>query len=83
MLTGLKVSSLVCNCVFYRPLHNANWRPHRTEMQELNMQTDRARRVNEKNGAICLVIMLIPRVMVFKVSKITHSLYFLLRATKN
>ena len=52
-------------------------------MQELNMQTDRARRVNEKNGAICLVIMLIPRVMVFKVSKMTHSLYFLLRATKN
>ena len=28
MLTGLKVSSLACNCVFYRPEHNAKRRPH-------------------------------------------------------
>ena len=25
MLTGLKVSSSVCKCLFYRPEHNAKW----------------------------------------------------------
>ena len=31
MLTGSKVSSLAYKCIFYRPDHNANRRPHRTE----------------------------------------------------
>ena len=31
MLTGLKVSSLECKCVFYRPEHNANVGLQRTE----------------------------------------------------
>ena len=31
MLTGSKVSSLVCKCVFYRPGHNTKGGPHRTE----------------------------------------------------
>ena len=29
MLTGLKVSSLACNCVVYRPEHNAKGRGQR------------------------------------------------------
>ena len=31
ILTGLKVSSLPCKCVFYRPEHNANGEPHEIE----------------------------------------------------
>ena len=30
-LTGLKVSSLACKCVFYRPGNNAKGGPHGTE----------------------------------------------------
>ena len=30
MLTGLKVSSLACKCVFYRPEHNEKGGPHRS-----------------------------------------------------
>ena len=31
MLAGLKVSSLACKCVFYRPEHNAKGGPHKTK----------------------------------------------------
>ena len=31
MTTGLKVSSLTCKCVFYRPGHNAKERPQLIE----------------------------------------------------
>ena len=31
MLTGLKVSSLTCKCVFYRPELNVKTEPHGTE----------------------------------------------------
>ena len=31
MFKGLKVSYLVCKCVFYRPEHNAKGGPHGTE----------------------------------------------------
>ena len=31
MLADLKVSSLTCKCVFYRPEHNAKGEPHGTE----------------------------------------------------
>ena len=31
MLTGLKVSSLACKCVFYKPEHNAKAGPHGIE----------------------------------------------------
>ena len=30
MLTDMKVSSLACKCVFYRPEHNAKGGPHGT-----------------------------------------------------
>ena len=36
----------------------------------------RARRVDEKNGIIFLVIMFTPGVMVIKMSKMAHFLYF-------
>ena len=31
MLTGSKVSSLACKCIFYRPEHNAKGGPQGTE----------------------------------------------------
>ena len=62
MLTGLKVSSLACKCVFYRTKQNAK--------SGLNFEpVDKAWRADEKNGAILLVIMFTPRVMVIKMSK--------------
>ena len=42
---------------------------------------DRAETVDEKNGVNCLVIC--PGVMVIKISKMTHFLYFLLMPAKN
>ena len=48
------------------------------EMQNWNIPTEKAHRVDEKNGIICLVIMFNPRVMVIKTSKVAHFLYFLL-----
>ena len=42
---------------------------------------DRAQRVDEKNGIIYLV-MFTPRVMVIKMSKMAHFLYFLLDTAK-
>ena len=44
---------------------------------------DSAQRVDEKNGAICLVIIFTPRVMVIKMSKMAHFLYFLQMTAKN
>ena len=52
-------------------------------MQKWNIPTDRAQRVDEKNGVICLIIMFAPRVMVIKVSQMSHFLYFLLMPVKN
>ena len=43
---------------------------------------DKIQRVDEKNGAICLVVMFTPRVMVIKMSKMTHLFYFLLITAK-
>ena len=33
MLAGLKVLSLVCKCIFYRPEHNAKREPHEIEFR--------------------------------------------------
>ena len=53
------------------------------EMQKLKTPTNRAQRVDETNGIICLVIiMFAPRVIVIKRSKTAHFLYFLLMPTK-
>ena len=47
------------------------------------MRTDRAQKAEEKNGVICLVIVFTPGVMIIKMSKDAHFLYFLLMAAKN
>ena len=46
-----------------------------------NISTDRAQRVNEKNEVIRLV-MFTSTVMVIKISKMAHFMYFLLNTTK-
>ena len=43
---------------------------------------NRAQRLDENNAVICLVLFT-PRVMVIKMSKLAHSMYFLLIAAKN
>ena len=63
LLKDMKVSSLVCKCVFYimqrgNPM-KVNFKA--LEMQEWNITTDRAERVDEKNGVISLVIMFASR----------------------
>ena len=50
-------------------------------MQKWNISTNRALSVDEKNGVICLV-MVTPRVMVIKMSKMTHFMYLLLNTAK-
>ena len=47
------------------------------------MPMGRAQRVDEKNAVTCLFIMFAPRVMVIKMSKMAHFLYFVLMAGKN
>ena len=42
------------------------------EMQTWNIPTDKAQRVDGKNGVTCLVIMFTPRAMVIKMSKMAH-----------
>ena len=87
MSTTLKVSLLAYKCVFYRPENNAQGYPKELnfgglEMQKWNIPTDRAQRVDEKSGDICVVITFAPGVMVIKMSKIAHFLYFLLMPAK-
>ena len=54
------------------------------EMQKWNISMDRAQRVDEENGIICVVTLFTPGVMVIKMSKISiFFLYFLLMAAKN
>ena len=38
LLTGLKVPSLTCKCVFYRPVLNAKAGPHGTEFASFEMK---------------------------------------------
>ena len=88
MLTHLQVSSLTCKCVFYRPEHNAKEGPTELnfeglEMQNQNIPTDRAQKLDGKNGTICLVIMFTPRDMGIKMSKMANFLCFLLMTGKN
>ena len=53
------------------------------EMQEWNTPTNRAHRADEKNGIICLAIMFTSGVLVIKMSKMAHFMYFLQMTTKN
>ena len=47
------------------------------EMQKLNMEMDAAQ-IDGKNRVICLFILFHSRVMVIKISKIAHFMYFFL-----
>ena len=42
------------------------------EMRKWNILMDRAQRVDEKNGVICLFIMFTPEVMVMTMSSMAH-----------
>ena len=89
MLTGLKVSSLASKCVYFTDQNiMQRWNSvelnfEGLEMQKQNTPTHRAQRADEKNGVICLGIMFVSRIMVIKMSKMTHFLYFLLMKAKN
>ena len=45
-MSGLKVSSLVRNFVFYRPELPRKWLSHGTEIENWNILMDRAQRVD-------------------------------------
>ena len=53
------------------------------KMQKLNIPTEQAEWVDVKNGVLCLAVMVTPRVMDVKLSKLAYFLYFLLMAAKN
>ena len=83
-MSGLKVSSLVRKYVFYRPDLTGKRVAHGTKIKLLkfkNILTNKAQRVVEGNEVICLVIFS-PRVMVIKISRMAHFMYFLLDTRK-
>ena len=87
-LTGLRVTSLACKCVFFIQEHNAKGGPHDIEFlmssnAKLSITTDRAQRGDEKNGVTCFVIMLTFKVIVIKVSKVADVSFFLPVTVKN
>ena len=76
MLTVLKKSSLASKYVYYRPENYGKEELHGIEMQNWNIQMDRAQRVGAKKGIIFLFIMFTPRVMVIKMSKLAYICIF-------
>ena len=76
------MSSFTWKCVFYRPAHNVKGgNPMELnfeglDMHKWNIPTGTAQRVDEKNRITFLVIMFTTGVMVIKISKKTHFLYF-------
>ena len=46
------------------------------EMQKLNISTDRAQKIDKKNGTICLNIKFTPRAIVIKMSKMAQFCIF-------
>ena len=83
-MSGLKVSSLVRKCVFYRSDLTGKRVAHGTKINLLkfkNILTNKAQRVVEENEVICLIIFS-PRAMVIKISKMAHFMYFLLDTGK-
>ena len=87
MLISLKLLSLTYECVYYRREYNAigdlmELRCEGLEIQECNVPTDKTQKADEKNGVICPVIIFTLGVMVIKMSKMAHFLYFLLMTVK-
>ena len=78
VLTSLKVSSLPCKWLFYRP-ENIMQRESSMELNSEGLEC--------KNGifqeGICLVIITTPRVIVIKISKMIHFLYFFAGSKKS
>ena len=76
------MSSFAWKCVFYRPANNVKGgNPMELnfeglDMHKWNIPTGTAQRVDEKNRITFLVIMFTNGVMVIKISKKTHFLYF-------
>ena len=81
MLTGLKVSSLVRKCVFYRPEPTGKWGSHGTKIEFLTFKTEIYQRIELKWGHS--FGMFTPRVKVIKMSVIAYFMYFLLDTAKN
>ena len=80
MVTGLKVSLFACKHVFYRPELLQRGNPmglsfEGIEIQKWDITTDKAQRIDEKNGVICLVFMFTLGVVAIKMSKMAHFLY--------
>ena len=72
MLTGLKVSSLVCKCVFYRAKQNAKWRLNFECLEMyfiLKYFIPKSLKSRRKKWVIFLVIMFTPGALVIKMSK--------------
>ena len=89
MLTGMQMSSLECKCAFYGPEHNAmavgsyELNFERLEIQKMKIPTDRAQTLDGKNRVIYLFIMFTPIVMIIKMLKKAHFLYFQVLAAKS
>ena len=79
------MSSLLQIYVFYRPELTGKLWPHGIKILSFwnakIISTDRAQRVDDKNGVIRLVIF-IPRVMVIKMSKMARFMYLQLNIAK-
>ena len=79
MLTGLKVSSLACKCIFYRQEHNAKGGGHEIE-KPWNAKMTFANGENSSirciKWVICRVIIFTLWVKVIKMSKTAHFVYF-------
>ena len=92
MLIGLKVSSLTCKGEFYRTELNAkrgiplNWV---LKALKWSKPKNRAQRIDEKNGVICLVIVFTSRVMAILLAELWPSRvmelwpYYILITAKN
>ena len=51
-------------------------------MRKWHILADRAQLVDEKNGSFISLVMFTPRVMVIKMSKMAHFMFFLLDTAK-
>ena len=75
------MSFMALKRLFYRSEHNTKRRGGGGRGQ--GIPKNRAQRVDENNGFVCLFIMFTSRVIVIKMSKRTHFLNFQLIAAKN
>ena len=83
MLTGLKLSTFACKCVFQRPEQRED--PMESNFEGLQVQNEIYQQIELKEymRTMWLVIMFIPSVMVIKMGEVAHFMYFLLMKAKN